>query len=260
MEDEKASSYRMGLYYCFSGLGVFVGPSMANLISDAKKPATLQRSCCMAIFVTVTGWIMAGFTPTFHWYLLASWWSGIGYGTLWAYSSLLLQLLVESGMLGRVFSIEFVFFVLAESFSSSITGPLYDAGLSTQHLCFWGAGLGLISFLFWTTFHMYRGGAAHPRFNPTSEQQQQQQLLSKSKKTTNMNDDDDDDPGMIAASVDLPTQEKANKKKDNSDGEDLQQQVSRLALPASEESHSLQEYKPDDDKSSVSRRKGASVK
>ncbi|KAL7557521.1 hypothetical protein ACA910_005275 [Epithemia clementina (nom. ined.)] len=185
-EDKTSTSYRMGLYYCVTGLGVFVGPTLANYMSDAARPASLQRSCCIAIFITMTGWIMAALSPTFNWYLLASWWSGLGYGTLWAYSSLLLQILIDERRLGRVLSIEFFFFVIAEALSSSVTGPLYDFGFSTNQLCLVGAVLAMVSLLFWSTFHVCGGGAAHPRFN--------QQRLSSSPK-------DESIPSFIELSI-----------------------------------------------------------
>mmetsp|Transcript_12449 Transcript_12449/g.16369 ORF Transcript_12449/g.16369 Transcript_12449/m.16369 type:complete len:563 (-) Transcript_12449:188-1876(-) len=164
-EDDELTSYRMGLYYCFSGLGVFLGPTLANWFSDAQRPSSLQRSCCLAIFVAMTGWIMAAFAPTYNFFLLSQWWSGLGYGTLWAYSSLLLQLLVDRSMLGRVLSIEYFFYVIAESLSSSVTGPLYDRGHTTAELCMFGAALALFSFLFWTTYHLCGLGASRAEFN-----------------------------------------------------------------------------------------------
>ena len=99
-ENEDVSSYRMGLYYCFSGLGVFLGPTLANWFSNADRPVSLQRSCLIAILITMTGWIMAAHAPSYDYFLLSQWWSGLGYGILWAYSSLLLQLLIDRRMLG----------------------------------------------------------------------------------------------------------------------------------------------------------------
>jgi MFS family permease len=164
-EDEETTGYRMGLYYCSSGLGVFLGPQLANWFSDAERPISLQRACIVAIFIAMTGWIIAAHAPTYNYFLLSQWWSGIGYGILLSYSTLLLQLLVDKAMLGRVLSLEFFFYVMAETLSSSLTGPLYDHGFTTSDLCLFGAGLALITLIFWTTYHMCGLGAAKPQLN-----------------------------------------------------------------------------------------------
>eukprot|EP00522_Entomoneis_paludosa_P018102 CAMPEP_0172445348 /NCGR_PEP_ID=MMETSP1065-20121228/5179_1 /TAXON_ID=265537 /ORGANISM="Amphiprora paludosa, Strain CCMP125" /LENGTH=579 /DNA_ID=CAMNT_0013196151 /DNA_START=44 /DNA_END=1783 /DNA_ORIENTATION=+ len=164
-EDQDASAYRMGLYYCFCGLGVFLGPALANWFSSAERPVSLQRSCIVAIFITIIGWIMAANSTTFTFFLLSQWWSGIGYGILWAYSSLLLQLLIDRSMLGRVLSLEYFVYVIAETLTSSVTGPLYDSGFSTNDLCYFGAGIASLAFLFWVTYHSCGNGAARPEFN-----------------------------------------------------------------------------------------------
>jgi len=165
-ENEELSAYRMGLYYCFSGLGVFLGPTLANFFSSATRPISLQRSCLVAILITVTGWIMAAHAPNYTYFLLSQWWSGIGYGTLWAYSSLMLQLMIDSAMLGRVLSMEYFFYVVAEMITSSATGPLYDKGLTTQELCYFGAAVAFAALIFWSFVHACGWGAARPQFNP----------------------------------------------------------------------------------------------
>ena len=164
IEDEALSSYRIGLFYSCTGLGVTLGPNIANFFSDAEKPVTLQQCCCASIFVAMTGWIAAGLAPSFNWFLVASFWSGLAYGVLWSYSSLLLQILVDTKMLGRVLSLEYLIFVSFEAISSSITGPLFDMGYSTDQLCFWAAGLAAIAMILWTGFHLSGGGAANTRF------------------------------------------------------------------------------------------------
>ena len=165
VEDESATSYRMGLYYACMGLGVFLGPSVSNYFSDAKRPSTIQRACVIAIFVAGVGWTGSYYAPDFHWFLVFQAICGLAFGTLWSYSTLLLQLLVDDGILGRVFSVEYFLYVMAETISSSATGPLYDAGFSSEDLCLFGASLAFVTFAFWATYHWIGKGATRAEFN-----------------------------------------------------------------------------------------------
>ena len=168
-ENQGATAHRMGLYYFFSGFGVLVGPLLANYVSTATQPVSLQRSCVAGIFVAATGWFMASAAPSYQVFLTIQFWSGLGYGTVWAYSSLLLQILVDRMMLGRVLAIEYFLYVVAEALSSAATGPLYDYGISISNLCLFGAAIATSAFLFWINVHLFGCAAARKEFNERSD-------------------------------------------------------------------------------------------
>uniref|UniRef100_A0A7S2YLK7 Uncharacterized protein n=1 Tax=Entomoneis paludosa TaxID=265537 RepID=A0A7S2YLK7_9STRA len=76
-------------------------------------------------------------------------------------------------MLGRVLSIEYCLFVIAEACSSSLTGPLFDIGYSASQLCLFAASLASFCMIFWTLYTLCGGGAAHPRFQKQENSKRQ---------------------------------------------------------------------------------------
>ena len=90
--------------------------------------------------------------------------SGLGTGTLWVFSSALLQTIVPDRFRGRVFSFEFAALTLTQSISTLAGGFLLDtAGLPMQSVMAVMAGVALLTSAAWVAFHrrhraVLRGG------------------------------------------------------------------------------------------------------
>jgi hypothetical protein len=84
---------------------------------------------------------------------------------VWMNSTVTLQALTDPSLLGRVLAIEYTTYTLAEAFSATVTGELFDAGLDKNQLSLVGAALGLVMVGCWGRYHCSGSGAAQARFN-----------------------------------------------------------------------------------------------
>lgn len=74
--------------------------------------------------------------------------NGLDQGIVGTYSTVLLQCMVDKGILGRVLSVEYIFHTLTKASSAWVTGQLDDAGLSTHMLALFAASLGAFTVAF----------------------------------------------------------------------------------------------------------------
>jgi len=164
-ENEQESSFRVGLLFALIGLGNLMGPTIMNIVTDAKKPRTLQRACWLSCIYQAAGWIFIAYAPDFAWFLVATVIRTLGAGMIYTYSSLLLQSLSDKEMLGRVLSVEYTIYVLAHALSASLSGYLYDKGVKERGLSWFGAIMAVVATAVLGTYHFLGYGAAQLRFN-----------------------------------------------------------------------------------------------
>jgi MFS family permease len=165
-EDVSATSRRTGLLFSVIGIGMLIGPTMSNFWTDANFPRTLQRASWLGLVVLTVGWILISLCGnSFPAFMVCTIIRTMGSGMVWVNSTVTLQALTDPSFLGRVLAIEYTTYTLAEAFSATITGELFDAGLDKNQLSLVGAALGLIMASCWGKFHWSGCGAAQPRFN-----------------------------------------------------------------------------------------------
>lgn len=163
--DEAETSFAMGLTFAVLGLGSFLGPTMLNVITDAKKPATVQRSCVLGFLIAAIGWYTVGMASSFGYiFLAATFLRAIGTSTIWILSTLLLQTLTEDAIMGRVLAVDFTLNSLVDAAVAILYGKLYDGGLSEQGVSLLAALMGAVFAVFWGLFHAAGRGAAQARF------------------------------------------------------------------------------------------------
>jgi len=168
-EDTVLSSIHMGLLFSTIGLGCSIGPMILNTISDARKPYTLQRASLVGLTVLGLGWFVISFVDTFPQFLWGSFLRTMGSGAAWVYSTLVLQALCDSGFLGRVLALEHTLTTLFEAATSFVAGNLSSSkGLTENQLALLGAYMGLVVVVIWTIYYSLSLGAAHPRFNSST--------------------------------------------------------------------------------------------
>jgi MFS family permease len=164
-EDEKASSMHMGMLFSVIGAGCMTGPALTNLISDAHRPYTLQRSCLVGLLFLTGGWLLISMATSYPKFLAASFIRTMGSGIVWVNSTLILQTMSEKEILGRVLAVEYTLFTLFEAASSTVTGSLDEAGLNKNELALFGFSLGVLMVTVWGTYYSFSLGAAQPIFN-----------------------------------------------------------------------------------------------
>ncbi len=153
----------LGLIYVVSGLGTGVGPLfMRRWLGDAPRRLMLGVSLGFLAMTVGTAWlaIVDGLGPL----LMATVARTLGTGTLWVFSSALLQTIVPDRFRGRVFSFEFAALTLTQSISTLAGGYLLDTvGLSMQGVMAVMGGVSLLTSAAWVAFHrryrvVLRGG------------------------------------------------------------------------------------------------------
>lgn len=165
-EQEGLSSWHIGCLFSVIGAGCMVGPALITLITDARRPHTLQRACWIAYCLLTLGWLLISRAQTFHLFLAFTFIRTMGSGIAWVNSTLLLQTLVDPSLLGRVLAVDYTLTTLLEASSASMSGTLYDRGYSKEELALFGAFLGILMVVWWGVYYwVIKGAAANPRFS-----------------------------------------------------------------------------------------------
>jgi len=163
-DDEVESSRRLGMIYSSQGLGCLIGPILATtFIIDGKKPRTMQLACISGLVFVILGWIGIANAPSFEAICFFSFFRCLGGSTIWIFSTLLLQNLVNVGMLGRVVSLESATASFFEACIAYTAGQLEDEGLEKYEIANLSAGIGTFLLVSWSTYHLFGYGA--PRTN-----------------------------------------------------------------------------------------------
>jgi len=115
----------LGLIYATVGLGTGFGPIFVRRwIGDGRK-ATMT-AITLGFGMLTLGLFGLGMAPTLPWVLLATLLRSLGTGTLWVFSSALLQRIVAERFRGRVFAFEFAALTLTQSLSVVWAGVAQD--------------------------------------------------------------------------------------------------------------------------------------
>lgn len=145
----------LGLIYVMSGLGTGVGPLlMRRWLGDRPRRLVLGISLGFMIMTAGVSWLatVGSLGPL----LLATIVRTLGTGTLWVFSSALLQTVVPDRYRGRVFSFEFAALTLTQAISTMAAGFLLDsAGLPIQGVMGVAALVGFVMTALWLVFHLF---------------------------------------------------------------------------------------------------------
>ncbi len=115
----------LGLIYTAIGLGTGLGPlAIRSLLGDSWRG--MLHAVSIGFVAMSVGTFGLALAPTLGWVLAATFVRGLGTGTLWVFSAVLLQQLLPDRLRGRVFAFEFTVFTLAQSISTLWAGYAYD--------------------------------------------------------------------------------------------------------------------------------------
>lgn len=99
-------AWSLGLLYASFGLGAILGPTLLNLVNDGS-PARMRRLIAAGAALLAAGLLLLARAPSLAVACVAILLRGAGGSTLWTFSTIILQKVIPSGMLGRVFAIDF---------------------------------------------------------------------------------------------------------------------------------------------------------
>ena len=143
----------LGLIYIVSGLGTGVGPLvMRRQLGDAPRRLMLGVTLGFIAMTAGTTWLVA--VGGLGGLLAAALLRTLGTGTLWVFSSALLQTIVPDRFRGRVFAFEFAALTLTQSISTLAAGALQDrAGLNASAVMAVQATTSVVVTVLWALFH-----------------------------------------------------------------------------------------------------------
>jgi predicted MFS family arabinose efflux permease len=148
-----SGSLTLGLLYAIVGLGTGIGPLVVRRwVGDAERGMLWGIS---SGFVALTVGIAAmAVAPSLGWVLAGSLVRAVGSGSLWVFSSVLLQRMVEDKFRGRVFAFEFAVMTLGQSFATIWAGVAMDQlALDVQGVILSAAVLSAAVLAAWVWFH-----------------------------------------------------------------------------------------------------------
>ncbi len=100
--------------YLVAGIGTGFGPlAVRALLGDERRRALWVIGFSFATFALGIAWM--GFVPSLLWFAIATLVRTLGTGTLWVFSSALLQRLTTDKLRGRVFAFEFAMLTFAQT-------------------------------------------------------------------------------------------------------------------------------------------------
>ena len=148
----------LGLIYIISGIGTGLGPlAMRRWLGD--RPVRIFFGITLGVLMTTYGTWYLGVAGTLTLFLLATFIRTIGTGTIWVFSSAMLQLLIPERYRGRVFAFELAALTLTQSVSILMAGVAQDRfDLSVQDIArytgFFGMGMSIV----WVIFNVKVSG------------------------------------------------------------------------------------------------------
>ncbi len=144
----------LGLIYVFSGLGTGIGPLVIRrLLGDEPRRLMLGTGLGFVFLAAGVAWLSR--VDALGTLLAATTVRTIGTGTLWVFTSALLQTIVPDRYRGRVFSFEFAALTLTQSISVLVGGYLLDtAGLPIQGVMGVTAAVAVVMTGLWVSFHL----------------------------------------------------------------------------------------------------------
>ncbi|MBX7252404.1 MAG: MFS transporter [Candidatus Promineofilum sp.] len=149
-----AGTATLGLIYVVAGVGTGVGPLlMRRWLGDAPRRLVAGVSLGYVAMTVGTAWLAT--VGGVGGLLLATVVRTLGTGTLWVFSSALLQTIVPDRYRGRVFSFEFAALTLTQSISTLAAGAMIDrGGLAVAGVMGVQAAVSLATTALWALFHL----------------------------------------------------------------------------------------------------------
>ena len=140
----------LGIIYAITGIGTGLGPIlMRRWLTDAQP--RLRLGILIGYLCATVGIALVGIAPTFAVLGVGTFLRTWGTGTLWVFSSALLQLNVADRVRGRVFAFEFAMLTLTQSISILYAGQAIDRlGWSIRAVTLSTAVVGVGVSLVWT--------------------------------------------------------------------------------------------------------------
>jgi len=151
----------LGLIYVVSGLGTGLGPLLIRRwLGDSTK--RLMTGITIGFMLTAVGISMLGLVSNLPAFLLSTFIRTVGTGTIWVFSSVLLQVLIPDKVRGRVFAFEFAILTLTQSLSIFGAGYFQDAlNWPLDQITLISGGLGVIVFILWVSFFLASWKSLH---------------------------------------------------------------------------------------------------
>lgn len=151
--DMEGSSQRLGIIFAFVGIGCFLGPIVAEPCVQMDNISSLERACLVSYLLMALGCFgMSQFDP-FIVICISTSVRSAGSSVVWIYSSLLLQKLSSTSMLGRVIAVDYALAMLSESVSALMGGVLQDdAGMSAAQVSFIMAMAAMATLVIWSVY------------------------------------------------------------------------------------------------------------
>ncbi len=154
----------LGLIYAAVGIGTGFGPLFIRRWTGERRASLLWAILISFVMLTL-GAAGLGLAGSLAWVLFFSMMRALGTGSLWVFSSALLQRIVDNHFRGRVFAFEFAALTLTQSLSTLWAGVALDGlHLSVQEVILSCALVALIVSLLWLWFQ----GSATTRFAPAA--------------------------------------------------------------------------------------------
>jgi MFS family permease len=127
-------SLTLGLLYTITGIGTGVGPLLLRRwLGDSR--AGLMRAISASFVLLTAGVFMLGSAPTLAWVAIGTLTRSFGSGSLWVFSSAILQTTVEDRFRGRIFAFEFATLTLTQSIGVLCAGMAQDnLGMDVQQV------------------------------------------------------------------------------------------------------------------------------
>jgi Na+/melibiose symporter-like transporter len=151
-------SVTLGLIFAMVGVGCYFGPITWNALIRQDEQSLVFATVVSFALLAVSYLIMMAPGPVYV-VMLATVVRCLGSATIWIYSNLLIQLLVEPKIRGRVFAIERALYVLCEIGSIIFGGVAFDVlQIGVFETCAIMAGVGAVVLLSWASLYISRYG------------------------------------------------------------------------------------------------------
>ena len=148
------SALVLGLIYTVSGIGTGFGPLLLRRwLGDATE--RMRWAIVASFWARTAGILILAMAPSLAWFGVGTLVRTVGSGTLWVFSSSILQMVVPDRMRGRVFAFEFAVLTLAQSLSITWAGVAQDSlGWTIRQVTASAAGVGLVAAVVWLLFQL----------------------------------------------------------------------------------------------------------
>jgi MFS family permease len=144
----------LGLLYATVGVGTGLGPLfLRRWVGDGRNG--LLQGIAVGFFVLSLGILGMGVAPSLGWVLVATLMRSLGSGSLWVFSSALLQRMVADDFRGRVFAFDFAILTLTQSIATLWAGFALDQlQMGVQQVLLSAGAISVGVTLLWVWFQM----------------------------------------------------------------------------------------------------------